>query len=646
MRKICILSYLFLNSFLLLAESRFPKPEFTNKYESPIIQQPLPAHEWLPYVSLGLLLIVIILTGLAVYKWRSRKIQIALLIFSLAFFGFFREGCVCAIGSIQNVTAALADVNFSLSIPVLGFFLLPLLTALFFGRLFCGAACPMGALQELVLLRPVKVPRILDRTLRLIPPLYLGAAVLFAFCGLGFIICSWDPFVGFFRLSGSFTMLLTGLIIVILSLFVARPYCRYICPYSVLLRIAAVFSPRQVSITPDECIKCRLCENACPSDVIIPPRPKKYSEPGFLAIRRVQLLLAITPGIIALGIIGGYLLAKPAESLDPKINLLQNIKSGNIQNEEVSAFLATGTPLIDLTTEVKSRKERLKIAWMLLGAWAGMVISANLIYSSRRRHNEDFITDRLNCVCCSRCYEYCPKSGNAGVPPAKNRNAGVPPANANKNWHSRGYLPHFDGEQAIQFITFRLHDSVPAKVIETWKNELNWTENIDANSKESIELRRKIAKYEDTGYGECYLKEARIAKIVQDTLFYYDGGKYKLLEWSIMPNHVHVLIHVKKGHSLSTIIHSWKSFSAHQANKYLKRTGSFWNADYFDRYIRDEKHYLSTIEYIRLNPVKAGLVNSPEDWEWSGSMKENTGGENEWKGDNYAGGTPAVPERG
>ncbi len=669
LKKILTIITLFLSGIIqVTAESRFPKPEFTTGYESPVHQQPLPTAEWMPYLALVILLLVMILTGYAVYKWRSRRIQIILLIFSLAFFGFFREGCVCAIGSIQNVTAALADTTFALSLPTLGFFALPLLVALFFGRLFCGAACPMGALQELVIIRPLNVPKSLDRVLRLFPPLYLGAAVLFAFCGLGFIICAWDPFVGLFRLSGEISMLIAGTVIVILSMFVARPYCRYICPYGVLLKAAAFFSSRQVSITPDECVKCRLCEQACPSDLIIPPRPRKYSEPRFIATRRIQWLLAITPAIIAVGIIAGYLSAKPAMALDSQITLLHNIKVANLKDEAVIAFLATGTPVKDLVTQVKLRRRRLKIGWMLFGGWSGLVIAGSLIAVSRRRRNQDFIPDRMNCLCCSRCYAYCPRelkinknnSGNAGAPPAQKPvrhpgtadvspakkparrpgTADAPPAPLPaKRWHSRGYLPHFDGDQAIQFITFRLNNSVPLKTIDAWKQALNWTEDIAVDSWQSIELRKKIAKYEDNGIGECYLKKSSIAKVIQDTLLYYDADKYHLLEWSIMPNHVHVLIQVKRGDALASIIHSWKSFTAHQANKILKRTGSFWNNDYFDRYIRDEKHYWSTVEYIQLNPVKAGLVKCPDEWEWSGSkykkMKE--------AGEKKAGGAPAVP---
>ena len=121
----------------LAAQFRFPKPEFNSGYKSPVLPQPQPEANWHQYLAVGILILVMLLTGLSVYKWRSRKFQILLILFSLAFFGFYREGCVCAIGSIQNVTASLADSAFPLPLPGLAFFVLPLLVSLFFVRLFC-----------------------------------------------------------------------------------------------------------------------------------------------------------------------------------------------------------------------------------------------------------------------------------------------------------------------------------------------------------------------------------------------------------------------------------------------------------------------------------------------------------------------------
>ena len=84
-----------------------------------------------------------------------------------------------------------------------------------------------------------------------------------------------------------------------------------------------------------------------------------------------------------------------------------------------------------------------------------------------------------------------------------------------------------------------------------------------------------------------------------------------------MPNDVHVVVEPGVGHSLGAIVHSWKSFSANQANRMLARSGPFWHRDYFDRYIRDEGHLQRTVDYVENNPVKAGVIPDAIDWPWS-----------------------------
>ena len=141
---------------------------------------------------------------LTLYR-RSRKGVLALTIACLAYFGFYREGCICPIGSIQNVTVALTDPNYAIPIVVTAIFFLPLLVAVFFGRAFCGGVCPLGAIQELVVLRPVQVPHRLDQVLGLLKYVYLAIAIWFAVQpapGRDFLICRFDPFVGFFRQDG------------------------------------------------------------------------------------------------------------------------------------------------------------------------------------------------------------------------------------------------------------------------------------------------------------------------------------------------------------------------------------------------------------------------------------------------------------
>ncbi|MDP1752212.1 MAG: transposase [Reyranella sp.] len=172
-----------------------------------------------------------------------------------------------------------------------------------------------------------------------------------------------------------------------------------------------------------------------------------------------------------------------------------------------------------------------------------------------------------------------------------------------KGWHSRGYLPHFDSPETIQFVTFRLADSLPRAVVEALRFRGDAVQHID----------REL----DAGLGTCWLRRTDIASLVQDALLHFDSERYRLLAWCIMPNHVHVVIDMPDYHSLSDIVRSRKSFTARRGNAQLRRSGTFWHADYFDRYMRDEDHLARTVEYVEENPVKAGLVGAAIDWLWS-----------------------------
>jgi putative DNA methylase len=102
-----------------------------------------------------------------------------------------------------------------------------------------------------------------------------------------------------------------------------------------------------------------------------------------------------------------------------------------------------------------------------------------------------------------------------------------------------------------------------------------------------------------------------------ETLLKWDNERYTLIAWVVMPNHVHILIELLGKHELSEIMHSIKSYTAHEANKILGRRGQFWFIESFDRYIRDARHYRNTVRYIENNPVKAGLCRSSTEWEFS-----------------------------
>ncbi|HPR61871.1 MAG TPA: 4Fe-4S binding protein, partial [Prolixibacteraceae bacterium] len=221
---------------------RFPKPEFETGYTQPSVTAPEARMTALEWVDVGVLVLVMSLAAWFVLRKRSRKGILLLSILSLAYFGFFREGCVCSVGSIQNVALTLFDPAYAISIPILLFFLLPLLFSLFFGRVFCAAACPLGVIQDLVIVKPIKIPVWLNKALSFIPYIYLGLAVLLAATASDFIICRYDPFVGIFRLGAEFSMIVLGIAFLLMGLFVARPYCRFLCPYGVLLGWMSKFS--------------------------------------------------------------------------------------------------------------------------------------------------------------------------------------------------------------------------------------------------------------------------------------------------------------------------------------------------------------------------------------------------------------------
>lgn len=182
-----------------------------------------------------------------------------------------------------------------------------------------------------------------------------------------------------------------------------------------------------------------------------------------------------------------------------------------------------------------------------------------------------------------------------------------------QGWHSRGYLPHYDGGATTQFITLRLEDSVPPSVIDKWKVFLTHLKEEEAKRI----LQERIEKYLDQGYGKCFLRIPPVAKEIEDALREFEGERYRLHAWVIMPNHLHLLFTQIEPNTLAQIMHSFKSYSAKEANRILNCSGSFWQAEYFDREIRDGNHYANAFGYIERNPVKARLCKRAEDWRFS-----------------------------
>ena len=185
---------------------------------------------------------------------------------------------------------------------------------------------------------------------------------------------------------------------------------------------------------------------------------------------------------------------------------------------------------------------------------------------------------------------------------------------AHHGWHERGYLPHCDVPHVIQSITYRLADSLPKEALARMEAEV---QSGSLEEECSLILRRRIDAWLDGGHGACLLRQPDVARMIIDNWRHFDPERYRLEAFVVMPNHVHVLIAMKPEVSLSDIVRSWKTYSAKQIARITGWEGTVWQADYWDRYMRDAEHYHRAVAYIHANPVKAGLAKVETEWAWS-----------------------------
>jgi putative transposase len=219
-------------------------------------------------------------------------------------------------------------------------------------------------------------------------------------------------------------------------------------------------------------------------------------------------------------------------------------------------------------------------------------------------------------------------------------------------------LPHIQPEGAELFSTFRLANTLPRPLLDQWKEDKKRLVAAVERSRDPVERSRRQAALNRAWFsrmdhcldraqnGPLWLREPRVAQMVANALHHLDGKKYDLIAYSIMPNHVHSTFiplftaplgraslpdrtteHEKapaRGrnagescHSLASIMHSLKGYTASRCNRLLGRTGPFWEHESFDHWVRDEAEESRIVEYILNNPVKAGLAKSWQDWPWN-----------------------------
>jgi putative DNA methylase len=252
-------------------------------------------------------------------------------------------------------------------------------------------------------------------------------------------------------------------------------------------------------------------------------------------------------------------------------------------------------------------------------------------------------------------------------------------------FHHRDHLPHLKREGASYFVTFRLAGTLPATVLAELKHERDLIQAQALAAKrpltwmEQEELFRwyatRVDAFLDAGHGECWLQRREIAELVAASLRHFQlpvgqafqpagartfqsgrnarsrpsadsadkeratgkspepadrnvcptsaefRGRYELLAWVVMPNHVHAVVRPLPGHTLSQILKSWKGFSAREANRLLGRDGEFWQGESYDHLIRDDEDMHRCCHYTTMNPVNARFCERPEDWPWSSAYR-------------------------
>jgi REP-associated tyrosine transposase len=175
-------------------------------------------------------------------------------------------------------------------------------------------------------------------------------------------------------------------------------------------------------------------------------------------------------------------------------------------------------------------------------------------------------------------------------------------------------LPHWQQEGAVYFVTFRLADGYRNACVMNGKmSATDGCERIQNRgaARPKLEYHKRFSgamdQWLDAGHGSCVLRRPECARLVDETLQHFEGQRLALIASIVMPNHVHVLFAQNAEWPLEKILRSWKSFTSRRINALLGGNGGLWQRDYFDRLVRDEKHFANCVRYICRNPQRARL---------------------------------------
>ena len=411
------LAALLLFSSALSATSRNPPPVFETDYTLPPTVRPvhpisIPA---INRIAIGVYAVFLLLAGLAVHYWRSRKILFCLALCSVAILGFRLHVCPCPVGMFQNLVQAIVEPSVAVSWTIILLFVVPLLAALFWGRIFCSSVCPLGAIQELTTIKNLSIPDRVEHILGLFRYFWLGIGVFCVVVGLGYIVCRFDPFAAFYHQGALYSLVIFAFIVLGIGFFYGRPFCRFLCPYGALLGICGSLAARKVSISPGQCDQCKLCEHVCPYNAIVPPT----TEPTPLErrngpLRLVGTLLALPVIILVFAQIGGAIAPRLA-TLHQDIRTAQLLFAEEEKLIEISGsfpetrgLVQIGTPSSEVYKRALDVHRQFGFAGFGLGSWIGLVIGIKWVSLTLRPRRTDYEVDPTRCFACGRCFWYCP----------------------------------------------------------------------------------------------------------------------------------------------------------------------------------------------------------------------------------------------
>ena len=196
-------------------------------------------------------------------------------------------------------------------------------------------------------------------------------------------------------------------------------------------------------------------------------------------------------------------------------------------------------------------------------------------------------------------------------------------------------MPHWEKASSVYFVTFRLADSLPQPILQKLAERRRMLAEARRSGRKLLaheeaaiaELgARKLEEYLDAGSGSCRLRDSRVAAMVANAVRYWDGKRYGLYAWCVMPNHIHVVFRGLPEYPLAIVVGAWKSYTAKMANRILEIKGKFWEREYYDRLIRNGSEFDRAVEYVKTNPERAGLKQWP--WVWcAGEDAPTTAGE-------------------